>query len=287
VLLGRWAAAWAGWPARSGRRTASTLSAPPGCVCVRAAGAARRPRRRAPLSARLCGRVLAMREGGPVAEPGPGVAEEPNCAGLAPETEADPAQFANLLGLLPETERDPRRFARPPGKVLRETRALRQGARERAPQAPGSSPSLPKRDQKRERRAAPGAADPEQPDGAADAKPSAGGADAKPSAGAADAKPSAGGADAKPSPGGADAKPSAGGADAKPSAGGADAELSGGGADAEPAAPRLPPAAPHPPPRVSPPPPPPPRPHPQRPARKASASRNCCPLGVPTPVTSS
>jgi hypothetical protein len=93
-----------------------------------------------------------------------------NCPGLASKSEADPGQFANHpdfaslsaanprwfahhLELLPDTGRNPRRFARPPAKVCRNTRGLRQVAHERAPQA-SWLPSLiaaVRDDQRRER----------------------------------------------------------------------------------------------------------------------------------------
>jgi uncharacterized protein len=104
-----------------------------------------------------------MREGGPVAPPALRAVAKPNCAGLAPETDADPAQFANLLGFAPLSEANSRRFApRPPRCCESRAPCGKSPAREHN-KPPGFPPSLPKRDHQPERRAEPGGADAQVP----------------------------------------------------------------------------------------------------------------------------
>jgi hypothetical protein len=204
-----------------GRRAAAAARR----VCVRAAG------HRSPLSFVVA--FWAMREDGQEARAPPArvLAELPRITlgkrGRSGAVREPPRVRLVFRGKL-EVVRPP------PAEVLRKPRALRQVARDRAQQAPGSSPSLPKRDQQPARSTAPGAADAERPPAAP--TPSDAPAARTPSRGARGHAPRAH------------------------------------------AAPRTHPGAPLP--RR-------PGPTTQRPARNASASRNCWPLGVPTPVTSS
>jgi hypothetical protein len=90
-------------------------------------------------------------------------AQEANRLGFLPETRRNSRWLANCPCLASENAAKPGQFTRSPAKVLRKARALRRVARERAQQAPGSSPSLPIRDQRDARRAAPAGADAARP----------------------------------------------------------------------------------------------------------------------------
>jgi hypothetical protein len=132
-------------------------------------------------------------------------AQEANYLGFLPETGRNSRGFANWVELVPETGCNPTQFGRSPAQVLRKTRALRRTAHESAHQAPGSSPSLPIRDQRDARRAAPAGADPEEAPAGADAEwrppartPTHPRRRGRPAARrSADAQPLAGGADAE------------------------------------------------------------------------------------------
>jgi hypothetical protein len=167
--------AWLAGQLRWGAGRRGVRAAP---LAVRAAPlAARRPRQRAPLSARC----RWSRMGNEGEDPGAWCAlsraarrrarvfrstlagDRPNRAGLASLSGANPAQFANCPGSAPLSEAKPGQFAHQRGRCCQRRAPCGKPHAQGTRKPPGSPPSLPKRDHKAARRAEPGAADAKPP----------------------------------------------------------------------------------------------------------------------------